>query len=108
MKGSLERLKKEVDIGTVEVRDVFHVPRVGTIAGCYVTSGKIERNAGVRVMRDNVLIYTSKISSLRRVKDDVKEVATGYECGASIENFNDIKKGDLLEIFKIEEITQEL
>ena len=107
MKGSLERLKKEVDIGTVEVRDVFHVPRVGTIAGCYVTSGKIERNA-VRVMRDNVLIYTSKISSLRRVKDDVKEVATGYECGASIENFNDIKKGDLLEIFKIEEITQEL
>ena len=108
MKGSLERLKKEVDIGTVEVRDVFHVPKVGTIAGCYVTSGKIERNAGVRVMRDNVLIYTSKISSLRRIKDDVKEVATGYECGASIENFNDIKKGDLLEIFKIEEIAQDL
>ena len=108
MKGSLERLKKEVDIGTVEVRDVFHVPKVGTIAGCYVTSGKIERNAGVRVMRDNVLIYTSKISSLRRIKDDVKEVASGYECGASIENFNDIKKGDVLEIFKIEEIAQEL
>ena len=108
MKGSLERLKKEVDIGTVEVRDVFHVPKVGTIAGCYVTSGKIERNAGVRVMRDNVLVYTSKISSLRRIKDDVKEVATGYECGASIENFNDIKKGDVLEIFKIEEIVQEL
>ena len=108
MKGSLERLKKEVDIGTVEVRDVFHVPKVGTIAGCYVTSGKIERNAGVRVMRDNVLVYTSKISSLRRIKDDVKEVATGYECGASIENFNDIKKGDVLVIFKIEEIVQEL
>ncbi|MEI0517926.1 translation initiation factor IF-2 [Brachyspira murdochii] len=108
MKGSLERIKKEVDIGTVEVRDVFHVPKVGTIAGCYVTSGKIERNASVRVMRDNVLIYTSKISSLRRVKDDVKEVATGYECGASIENFNDIKKGDILEIFKIEEIAQDL
>ena len=108
MKGSLERLKKEVDIGTVEVRDVFHVPKVGTIAGCYVTSGKIERNAGVRVMRDNVLIYTSKISSLRRIKDDVKEVASGYECGASIENFNDIKKGDVLEIFKVEEIAQEL
>ena len=108
MKGSLERIKKEVDIGTVEVRDVFHVPKVGTIAGCYVTNGKIERNAGVRVMRDNVLIYTSKISSLRRIKDDVKEVANGYECGASIENFNDIKKGDVLEIFKIEEIAQDL
>ena len=108
MKGSLERIKKEVDIGVVEVRDVFHIPKVGTIAGCYVTSGKIERNAGVRVVRDDVLIYTSKISSLRRIKDDVKEVASGYECGASIENFNDIKKGDILEIFKIEEIAQEL
>ena len=108
MKGSLERIKKEVDIGTVEVREVVNVPKVGTIAGCYVTSGKIERNANVRVMRDNVLIYTSKISSLRRFKDDVKEVASGYECGASIENFNDVKKGDLLEIFKIEEIDQEL
>ena len=108
MKGSLERIKKEVDIGVVEVRDVFHIPKVGTIAGCYVTSGKIERNSGVRVLRDDVLIYTSKISSLRRIKDDVKEVASGYECGASIENFNDIKKGDILEIFKIEEIAQEL
>lgn len=108
MKGSLERIKKEVDIGVVEVRDVFHIPKVGTIAGCYVTSGKIERNSGVRVLRDDVLIYTSKISSLRRIKDDVKEVASGYECGASIENFNDIKKGDVLEIFKIEEIAQEL
>lgn len=108
MKGSLERIKKEVDIGVVEVRDVFHIPKVGTIAGCYVTSGKIERNSGVRVVRDDVLIYTSKISSLRRIKDDVKEVASGYECGASIENFNDIKKGDVLEIFKIEEIAQEL
>lgn len=108
MKGSLERLKKEIDIGTVEVRDVFHVPKIGTIAGCYVTQGKIERNANVRIMRDNVLIYTSKISSLRRIKDDVKEVASGYECGASIENFNDIKKGDVLEIFKVEEISQDL
>lgn len=108
MKGSLDRLKKEVDIGTVEVRDVFHVPKVGTIAGCYVTQGKIERNSSVRVIRDNVLIYTSKISSLRRVKEDVKEVAAGYECGASVENFNDIKKGDILEIFKVEEIAQDL
>ncbi len=108
MKGSLERVKKETELGTAEVRDVFRIPKVGAIAGCYITTGKLERNASVRVVRDGVVIYTSKISSLRRVKDDVKEVNTGYECGASVENFNDLKKGDLLEAFKVEEITQEL
>jgi len=108
MKGSLERLKKETELGIAEVRDVFRIPKIGAIAGCYVTSGKLERNASVRVVRDGIVIYTSKISSLRRVKDDVKEVNTGYECGASVENFNDLKKGDILEAFKIEEITQEL
>ncbi len=108
MKGSLDRVKKEIDIATIEVRDIFRIPKVGVIAGCYVTSGKAERNAGVRIIRDGILINTSKITSLKRLKDDVKEVASGYECGASIDNFSDLKKGDVLEVFKVEEIVQEL
>ena len=91
-------------IGTAEVREIFHVPKVGTIAGCAVIDGKIERNASVRVLRDGVVIYTGKIGSLKRFKDDVKEVLTGYECGIGVENFNDIKVGDTLEAFVMDEV----
>lgn len=108
MVGLLEPTFEEKVIGTVEVRETFHVPKIGTIAGCYVTNGKIARNAHVRLLRDGVVIYTGKISSLRRFKDDAKEVQAGYECGVGIENFNDIKIGDLLEGFIMEEVEAEL
>ncbi len=91
-------------IGTAEVRETFHVPKVGTIAGCAVVDGKIERNASVRVLRDGVVIYTGNIGSLKRFKDDAKEVLTGYECGIGVENFNDIKIGDTLEAFVMDEV----
>ncbi len=104
MVGMLEPTFKEDVIGTAEVRETFGVPKIGTIAGCSVMDGKIQRNAGVRVLRDGVVVYTGKISSLRRFKDDVKEVASGYECGIGVENFNDIKVGDHLEAFVMLEV----
>jgi translation initiation factor IF-2 len=91
-------------LGWAEVRDLFHVPRIGTIAGCYVTDGKFERGGKIRLLRDGVVIYDGKISSLRRFKDDVKEVQSGYECGIGVENFNDIKVNDTLECYYTEEI----
>ncbi|MDD3618381.1 MAG: translation initiation factor IF-2, partial [Desulfobulbaceae bacterium] len=108
MVGMLEPTFEEKVIGTAEVRQTFHVPKVGTVAGCAVIDGKLERNARVRVMRDGVVIYTGNISSLKRFKEDVKEVQTGYECGVSVENFNDIKVGDLLEAFVMEEVAASL
>ncbi len=104
MIGMLAPSYEEQVIGTAEVRETFHVPKVGTIAGCAVVDGRIERNAGVRVLREGVVIYTGTISSLKRFKDDVKEVQTGYECGIGVENFNDIKVGDTLEAFIMEEV----
>ena len=104
MTGMLEPTYEENVIGNVEVRETFQHPKVGTIAGCYVTGGKVERNAHVRIVRDGVVIYTGKINSLRRFKDDVKEVQTGYECGIGVENYNDIKVGDTLEVFKMKEV----
>jgi len=104
MIGMLAPSFEEQVIGTAEVRETFHVPKVGTIAGCAVVDGRIERNAGVRVLREGVVIYTGTISSLKRFKDDVKEVQTGYECGIGVENFNDIKVGDTLEAFIMEEV----
>ena len=104
MIGMLAPSYEEQVIGTAEVRETFHVPKVGTIAGCAVVDGRIERNAGVRVLRDGVVIYTGTISSLKRFKDDVKEVLTGYECGIGVENFNDIKVGDTLEAFIMQEV----
>ena len=80
------------------------MPKVGTIAGCYVVDGKIARNARVRVLRDGVVIYTGQMGSLKRFKDDAREVASGYECGIGIENYNDIKVGDILEAFVMEEV----
>jgi translation initiation factor IF-2 len=104
MVGMLEPEFVERVIGTAEVRDTFSVPKIGTIAGCFIIDGKIERNAGIRVLRDSVVIFTGVIDSLRRFKDDVKEVATGYECGIGVENYNDIKIGDTLEAFVMDEV----
>ena len=103
MKGLLAPVFKEVSLGQAEVRSTFRVTGVGTIAGCYVTEGKITRNAELRLMRDLVVIHEGKVSSLKRFKDDVREVATGYECGIGIEGYNDIKEGDIIEAFLMEE-----
>lgn len=104
MKGMLEPKYEEKVIGNVEVRQTFRISNVGTIAGCYVLSGKVERNAGVRVIRENVVIHQGKLATLKRFKDDVKEVTKGFECGMQIENYNDIKEGDIIEVYVMEEI----
>ena len=104
MKGMLEPKYEEKVIGNVEVRQTFRISNVGTIAGGFVTSGKVERNAGVRVIRDNVVIHDGKLATLKRFKDDVKEVSKGFECGMQIENYNDIKEGDIIEVYVMEEI----
>ena len=104
MKGMRDPEYKEVIIGNAEVRQTFKVSNVGTIAGCYVTDGKIARNSIVRVIRDHVVIHEGKLISLKRFKDDAKEVASGYECGMQIENYNDVKEGDIIEAHIMEEI----
>lgn len=106
MKGMLAPKFKETVLGTAEVRQTIHVPKVGTIAGCYITEGKVTRTSSIRVLRDNVVIFEDKISSLKRFKDDAKEVAKGYECGVGLEKFNDIHEGDVLEAFIMEEVKQ--
>ena len=106
MKGLLSPEFKENLLGHAEVRNVFKITGVGTIAGCYVTDGKIQRNAQVRLLRDNVVIFEGKLSSLQRFKDSVREVADGYECGVGLENYADIKNGDVVECFLMEEIKQ--
>ena len=104
MKGMLAPVYEEKVIGNVEVRQTFKLSSVGTIAGAYVLDGKVERNAGVRVIRDNVVIHDGKLASLKRFKDDVKEVTKGFECGIQIENYNDIKEGDIIEVYVMEEV----
>ena len=104
MKGMLAPVFKEELLGHAEVRQTIRVPNVGTIAGCYILDGKITRKAQIRVLRDSVVIFEDKISSLRRFKDDVKEVNDGYECGVGLEKFNDIKEGDILEAFEMVEV----
>ena len=104
MKGMLDPVFKETVIGNAEIRQVFKVSNVGTIAGCYVTDGKVARNAGVRLLRDNIVVYEGKLVSLKRFKDDAKEVAAGYECGIQLEDFNDIKEEDILEVYIMEEV----
>ncbi len=106
MKGMLAPKFKEVLLGHAEVRQTIHVPNVGTIAGSYIQDGKISRNAQIRVVRDGIVIFEDKISSLKRFKDDAREVAAGYECGVGLEKFNDIKIGDILEAFIMEEVEQ--
>ena len=104
MKGLLDPIYEEKVIGNALVRQTFKVSGVGTIAGCFVTDGKIERNAGVRVIRDSVVIHEGKLVSLKRFKDDVKEVTKGFECGCQIENYNDLKENDVIEFFVMEEV----
>lgn len=106
MKGLLDPVYEEKVIGEAEVRNTIKVSKIGTIAGCYVRNGAVERNARVRLIRDSIVVYTGKLASLKRFKDDVKEVGTGFECGITIENFNDIKVGDILEVFKLDEVEQ--
>ena len=106
--GMMESKFEERVLGLAETREVFHVPKVGSIAGCYVTSGSIKRGQRIRLVRDGVIIHEGKISSLRRFKDDAKEVQSGYECGIGIEGYNDIKVGDIIECFYLEEIKPEL
>ncbi|MBQ6670666.1 MAG: translation initiation factor IF-2 [Firmicutes bacterium] len=107
MKGMLNPVFKEVVLGKIEVRDTFKVPNVGTIAGGYVLEGKVIRGAKLRLVRDGIVIHEGEISSLRRFKDDVKEVATGYECGIGIEKYNDIKEGDIIEAYRMEEVKRD-
>ncbi|MDY0338469.1 MAG: translation initiation factor IF-2 [Acholeplasmataceae bacterium] len=104
LKGMLEPTFEEVVTGEAEVRDIFKVSKIGTIAGCYVTNGVIKRDALVRVLRDGIVVYEGKLASLKRFKDDAKEVRTGFECGLSIENFNDIKQGDIIEASQLKEV----
>ncbi|MBP5426971.1 MAG: translation initiation factor IF-2 [Clostridiales bacterium] len=104
MKGMLDPTYKEVVIGHVEIRQIFKVSGIGTIGGAYVLDGKITRNSEVRVIRDGIVVYEGKLASLKRFKDDAKEVAQGFECGLSIESFNDIKEGDVVEAFEMQEV----
>ena len=101
------QIKEEV-LGQVEVRDVFRAPKIGSIAGCYVTEGVVQRNAKVRVLRDNVVIFDGSVDSLRRFKDDVNEVKAGFECGIGVKNYNDVKVGDQLEVYKQVEVQPKL
>ncbi|HIW94779.1 MAG TPA: translation initiation factor IF-2, partial [Candidatus Flavonifractor merdipullorum] len=104
MKGMLTPKFKEVELGQAEVRNVFRITGVGMVAGCYVTNGKMQRGAQMRLLRDNVVIYDGSIASLQRFKDSVKEVASGYECGITFEKFQDIKEGDVIEAYLMEQI----
>ena len=104
----LDKVKKEVITGQVEVREVYKISKVGTVAGCYVTEGKVHRVDRARVIRDGIVVHTADIAALKRYKDDVKEVATNFECGISLVNFNDIQQGDVLETFTEIEVKQTL
>ncbi len=108
MAGLLEPIYKENIIGHVDIKQIFTVPKIGRIAGCYVSDGQVERSAMIRLLRDNIVIFNGKIASLRRLQNDVKEVQAGYECGIGLESFQDIKPGDVLEVYKVEEIRAEL
>ncbi len=108
MSGMLSPEKKEAILGQVQIRQVFRISRVGAVAGCMVLSGVVKRNASVRVLRDNVVIHSGELDSLKRFKDDVREVKEGFECGLSLKNFNDINEGDQLEVFEIQEVARTL
>jgi translation initiation factor IF-2 len=104
MVGMLEPESKEVYLGRAEIRQIFKVPKVGAVAGCMVSDGRITRTADARLLRDNVVVFTGKLLSLKRFKDDASEVKQGYECGIGLANFNDIKIGDVIEAFRIEKV----
>ena len=108
LSGMLKPEERERVLGEAEVRATFRVPRLGVVAGCYITSGTIPRNASVRLVRDGVVVYEGRIGSLRRFKDDVSEVREGFECGIGLENFQDVKEGDVIEAFEVEEIARQI
>ncbi len=108
MTGMLQPTFQEVHSGTAEVRQTFKVPKSGVVAGCYITDGSIPRNALVRLLRDNRVVYEGKISSLRRFKEDISEVRTGFECGIGLDQFQDVKPGDIIEAFIREEVAATL
>ena len=108
MEGMLEPKVEEVIVGTIEVRDVFKITKVGTVAGCYVTSGHIKRKDQVRLVRDGIVVHTGHIDALKRFKEDVSEVKNNYECGLSFKNFHDIQEGDTIEAFEEKETKRKL
>jgi translation initiation factor IF-2 len=108
MTGMLAPEQREEVIGTAEIRTVFVASKIGTVAGCMVTAGRSRRNARFRLLRENVVIYTGEVESLKRMKDDVREVAEGFECGIKLKNYNDIKEGDQLEFFEVKEVARTL
>ena len=108
MEGMLKAKIEEQVTATVEIRETFKISKVGTIAGCMVTDGKVNRNNKIRVIRDGIVVFTGMLGTLKRFKDDVKEVAKGYECGLNIDKFNDIKEGDIIEAYEEVEVKQTL
>jgi translation initiation factor IF-2 len=108
LSGLLAPEQREQVLGLVEIRQIIRVPKVGAVAGCMVIDGLVKRTASARLLRDNVVIWTGELASLRRFKDDVKEVKAGFECGLSLKNFDDIKEGDQLEIFEVTEVARTL
>jgi translation initiation factor IF-2 len=108
MEGMLSPEIEEVVTGSAEIRETFDITKVGTIAGCFVTQGTIKRNSKIRVIRDGIVLHTGKLGSLKRFKDDQKEVKHGYECGLNIDKFNDIKIGDIVEAFEENEVARKL
>jgi translation initiation factor IF-2 len=108
MSGLLAPEQQEVSLGEAEVRATFRVPRLGMVAGCYVTRGILTRGSRIRLVRDGTVVYDGRIASLRRFKDDVREVAEGFECGVGLENFQDVKEGDVLETYEVREVARSL
>jgi translation initiation factor IF-2 len=108
MAGLLDPQFREEVIGHADIKEIFRIPKIGAVAGCYVTDGRFERNSHIRVLRDNVVVFDGKIGSLKRFKEDVKEVQSGYECGIGVENFQDVKPGDVFEAYRMEEVAAEL
>jgi translation initiation factor IF-2 len=108
LSGMLAPEQKENRLGLVDVREVYRISKVGTVAGCYVLEGVVRRGAKIRVLRDNVVIHDGELDSLKRFKDDVREVKAGFECGLSIRNFNDVEKADQLEVYEIVEVARTL
>jgi translation initiation factor IF-2 len=108
LSGLLSPERKEVSLGLVEIRDIFKASKIGTIAGCYVLEGLIRKNSKIRILRDNVVIYDGELDSLKRFKEDAKEVKANYECGLSIQNFNDINVGDQIEVYETVEVARKL
>jgi len=108
MEGMLAPEEEEVIVGNVEIRDIFKITKVGTVAGCMVKDGTIKRSNNIRVIRDGIVVYSGEIGQLKRFKDDVQEVKHGFECGLSIKSFNDLKVGDVVESYEVREIQRKL